>query len=241
MSWFSHFGEQFIGNSIGKRRSHLFSNSGAKAGFPTRQIDLEADEDGNLWDRADVSESGVAKFDRKDGKNQPPFPIPAEWQKNTTQQAHISATAEQDRRQNLGEELRWFIDLAAGYSNRPIRNGSFDVPGMSKRITYYGIRMLGQQNNLTYIPRFRLRQRAASEGSTPKPSNSPTSCHRRDTRARRGKVDGQDRLWFGEYGGNAIGMLIRSRRRFPNGACRHRGRRLMTRSPIVTVRCGPAQ
>ena len=28
-----------------------------------------------------------------------------------------------------------------------------------------------------------------------------------DTRARRGKVDAQNRLWFGEYGGNAIGML----------------------------------
>jgi streptogramin lyase len=203
--WFSHFGEQFL--------SKLDPQSGAvtdfpipeqKPGFPTGTLDLEADEDGNLWIGL-MYQSGIAKFDRRTEKFTI-FPIPAEWQTDTTQQAHISPTASKvDGKiwvKNSAGSLIWRLDVATGrYENV----GSFNVPGMSKRITVYGINA-DQQNNL-YILDFGYGSggigRIDAQTKQLTYFMSPTP----DTRARRGKVDGQDRLWFGEYGGNAIGML----------------------------------
>jgi virginiamycin B lyase len=205
MVWFSHFGEQFL--------SKLDPQSGAitdfpipeqKPGFPTGTLDLEADEDGNLWIGL-MYQSGVAKFDRKTEKFTI-FRIPEEWQANTTQQAHISPTASKiDGKiwvKNSAGSLIWRLDVATGrYENL----GSFDVPGTNKRITVYGINA-DLQNN-AYILDFGYgsggigRIDARSKQLTY--FKSPTL----DARARRGKVDAQNRLWFGEYGGNAIGML----------------------------------
>jgi virginiamycin B lyase len=79
------------------------------------------------------------------------------------------------------------------------------VPGTSKRITIYGINA-DQQNNL-YILDFGYGSggigRIDAQTKQLTYFKSPTL----DIRARRGKVDEQNRLWFGEYGGNAIGML----------------------------------
>jgi Carboxypeptidase regulatory-like domain len=118
MVWFSHFGEQFL--------SKLDPQSGAvtdfpipeqKPGFPTGTLDLEADEDGNLWIGL-MYQSGVAKFDRKMEQ----FTIPTEWQANTTQQAHISPTASKvDGKiwvKNSAGSLIWRLDVAYSPNQR---------------------------------------------------------------------------------------------------------------------------
>ena len=47
-----------------------------------------------------------------------------------------------------------------------------------------------------------------SAGSTPRPARSRSSrCRRARSAPRRGMMDAQDRLWFGEYRGNRIGMF----------------------------------
>ena len=205
MVWFSHFGEQFLSKLDPKTGAVTdFSIPEQKPGFPTGTLDLEADEDGNLWIGL-MYQSGIAKFDRKTEKLTI-FPIPPEWQKNTTQQAHISPTASKvDGKiwvKNSAGSLIWRLDVATG---RYEHIGSFNEQGAARRITIYGINA-DQQNNL-YILDFGYGSggigRIDAQTKQLTYYQSPTP----DTRARRGKVDGQNRLWFGEYGGNAIGML----------------------------------
>jgi virginiamycin B lyase len=109
------------------------------------------------------------------------------------------------RAENLPDQLTkliWRLDVATGHYENI---GSFNVPGATKRITVYGINA-DQQNNL-YILDFGHGSggigRIDAQTKHLTYFQSPTP----DTRARRGKVDAQNRLWFGEYGGNAIGML----------------------------------
>jgi streptogramin lyase len=205
MVWFSHFGEQFLSKLDPKTGAVTdFPIPEQKPGLPTGTLDLEADEDGNLWIGL-MYQSGVAKFDRKTEKFTI-FPIPAEWQANTTQQAHISPTASKvDGKiwvKNSAGSLIWRLDVATGqYENL----GSFDVPDTNKRITVYGINADLQNNAYILdfghgsggIGRIDARSKQLTYFKSPTP----------DARARRGKVDAQNRLWFGEYGGNAIGML----------------------------------
>jgi virginiamycin B lyase len=205
MVWFSHFGEQFLSKLDPKTGAVTdFPIPEQKPGFPTGTLDLEADEDGNLWIGL-MYQSGIAKFDRKTQKLTI-FPIPPEWQKNTTQQAHISPTASKvDGKiwvKNSAGSLIWRLDTATGHYENI---GSFDVPGTNKRITIYGINA-DLQNNVYIldfgygsggIGRIDARTKQLTYFKSPTP----------DIRARRGKVDAENRLWFGEYGGNAIGML----------------------------------
>ncbi|MBV9237800.1 MAG: carboxypeptidase regulatory-like domain-containing protein [Xanthobacteraceae bacterium] len=205
MVWFSHFGEQFLSKLDPKTGAVTdFPIPEQKPGFPTGTLDLEADEDGNLWIGL-MYQSGIAKFDRKTEKLTI-FPIPPEWQKNTTQQAHISPTASKvDGKiwvKNSAGSLIWRLDIATGHYENV---GAFDIPGTNKRITIYGINA-DLQNNLYIldfgydnggIGRIDARTKQLTYFKSPTP----------DTRARRGKVDTENRLWFGEYGGNAIGML----------------------------------
>jgi len=205
MVWYSHFGEQFLSKLDPKTGAVTdFPIPEQKPGFPTGTLDLEADQDGNLWIGL-MYQSGVAKFDRKTEKFTI-FPIPPEWQSNTTQQAHISPTASKvDGKiwvKNSAGSLIWRLDAATGqYENL----GSFNVPGTNKRIMIYGVNADLQNNayilDFGYgsggIGRIDARTKELTYFKSPTP----------DIRARRGKVDAQNRLWFGEYGGNAIGML----------------------------------
>jgi virginiamycin B lyase len=203
--WFSHFGEQFLSKFDPKTGKVTdFSIPEQKPGFPTGTLDLEADEDGNLWIGL-MYQSGIAKFDRKTEKFTI-FPIPAEWQANTTQQAHISPTASKvDGKiwvKNSAGSLIWRLDVATGHYEII---GSFNVPGATKRITVYGINA-DLQNNL-YILDFGYGSGGIGRIDAQKRQLTYFQSPTPDTRAGRGKVDGQNRLWFGEYGGNAIGML----------------------------------
>jgi streptogramin lyase len=205
MVWFSHFGEQFLSKldpKTGKVTDFVIPEQ--KAGYPTGTLDLEADEDGNLWIGL-MYQSGVAKFDRKTEKLTI-FPIPAEWQSITTQQAHISPTASKvDGKiwvKNSAGSLIWRLDPATG---RYESLGSFNVPGTSQRIQVYGINA-DQQNN-AYILDFGYGSGGIGRIDARTAELTYFKTPTRDTRARRGKVDSQNRLWFGEYGANGIGML----------------------------------
>src|SRR6516162_1013482 len=92
MVWYSHFGEQLL--------SRLDPRTGATTDFaipvqkpasPKGTLDLELDQDGNIWVGL-MYQTGMAKFDRKSGSFHI-YPIPADWQKDATQQSHFSVAA----------------------------------------------------------------------------------------------------------------------------------------------------
>jgi hypothetical protein len=123
------------------------------------------------------------------------------------------------------------LDLETGqYENL----GTFRNPANNRPIGIYGI-YADQQNN-AYILEFPVGGIGKIDAKTGKLAFYPTPTP--NARARRGRVDFQNRLWFAEYGGNGVGCSIPRRRRSLNGRSRWRGKRLMTFSPIATAKPG---
>ena len=92
------------------------------------------------------------------------------------------------------------LDLATGaYENL----GSQKVPASGQSIGIYGI-YADRQNN-AYILEFPFGGigRMDAKGGPFRFIPTPTP----NSRARRGRVDDHDRLWFAEYGSNGIGLL----------------------------------
>ena len=203
MVWFSHFGEQFLSRldpRTGKTTD--FAIAEQKKGYPTGTLDLETDEDGNLWIGL-MYQTGVARFDRKT-ETFTYFPLPADWQTNMTQQAHLSAAASKVdgkiwvKNSDRAQVMR--LDPSTGkYENL----GTMIDPAVKRPIGIYGIS--ADQNNNAYILDYGGGNIGKIDAKTKAFSIYPTPTP--NARARRGRVDAENRLWFAEYGGNAIGMF----------------------------------
>jgi streptogramin lyase len=202
MVWYSHFGEQLL--------SRLDPRTGATTDFaipvqkpasPKGTLDLELDPDGNIWVGL-MYQTGIAKFDRKGGAFRI-YPIPAEWQKDATQQSHFSVAATRvDGKawvKNTDGSQVYRLDLATGaYENL----GSFR-DHENRPIAIYGI--YADHENNAYILEFRHGGIGRIDAKSGKlafyPALTPSS------RARRGRVDHENRLWFAEYGSNRVAMF----------------------------------
>ncbi len=201
--WYSNFGEQLLSKLDPKTgKVTEFPVPVQKPGFPTGNLDLEIDQSGNLW-LALMYQTGVARFDRK-SETFTIFPLPAEWQTNSTQQAFVSPTftavdgkvwvKNTDRAQILR------LDPASGkYENF----GSFKDPITGRTITSYGI-PADPQNNV-YLLDFSSGDVGRLDAKTGKLDVFRTPVA--NSRPRRGRVDADGRLWFAEYAGNAVGMF----------------------------------
>jgi virginiamycin B lyase len=201
--WYSHFGEQFLSKldpQTGKVTD--FPIPVQKPGYPMGTLDLELDENGDIWVGL-MYQTGVAKFDRA-SETFRIYPIPKEWQQDATQQSHFSVAASKVdgkvwvKNSDRSQVMR--LDLASGhYENL----GTFRNPSTDRPIGIYGI-YADQQNN-AYILEFPFGGIGKIDARTGHLSfhQTPTA----NARARRGRVDSQNRLWFAEFGGNAIGMF----------------------------------
>jgi virginiamycin B lyase len=203
MVWFSNFGEQFLSKldpHTGKVTN--FAIPVQKPDYPTGTLDLELDADGNLW-LGLMYQTGVAKFDRASETFQI-YPLPGEWQKEATQQSHLSVAATKVdgkawvKNSDGSQVMR--LDLANGtYENL----GTFRNPANNRPIGIYGI--YADQQNDAYILEFpfggigKIDAKSGRLAFYPAPSAN--------ARARRGRVDDQNRLWFAEFGANGIGMF----------------------------------
>jgi virginiamycin B lyase len=201
--WFSNFGEQFL-SKLDPRTGEVtnFAIPIQKPGFPTGTLDLELDEDGNLWIGL-MYQSGVAKFDRSTETFQI-YPLPPDWQKEATQQSHLSVAATKvDGKawvKNSDGSRVMRLDLAHGnYENL----GTYRDPRNNRPIGIYGI-YADQQNN-AYILEFPSGGVGKIDAKTARLSFYPTPSA--NARARRGRVDSQNRLWFAEFGADAVGMF----------------------------------
>jgi virginiamycin B lyase len=202
MVWFSHFGEQFLSKldpKTGKVTDHPIPVQ--KPGAPMGTLDLELDQDGNIWIGL-MYQTGMAKFDRASASFRI-YPIPSEWQTDAAQQSHFSTAATKvDGKvwvKNTDRSQVYRLDVASGrYENL----GSFRDPE-NRPIAIYGI-YADQQNN-AYILEFRFGGIGRIDATTGKLSFYPTPTP--FSRARRGRVDHENRLWFAEYGSNGVAMF----------------------------------
>jgi virginiamycin B lyase len=203
MVWFANFGEQYL-SRLDPRTGKVtnFAIPVQKPGYPMGTLDLELDADGNLWIGL-MYQTGIAKFDRA-SETFRIYPIPADWQKEATQQSHLSvAGTKVDGKawvKNSDGSQVMRLDLASGtYDNL----GTFRNPANNRPIGIYGI-YADQQNN-AYILEFPAGGIGKIDAKTGRLAFYPAPTA--NARARRGRVDANNRLWFAEFGGNGIGMF----------------------------------
>jgi virginiamycin B lyase len=201
--WYSDFGQMFLGKMDPKTGAVVqYPIPETKKGWPLGTLNLEIDQEGNPWIGL-MYQSAVAKFDRKTETFQT-WSTPAEWDNDAGQLGHLAI-------QGMPVDGKVWIKQSEGNNiyrldpaSRQFENlGSFKDPRNGKRIGTYGLHS-DYENNI-YLLDFAAGNIVKIDAKTKLPTvyMTPTPS----SRPRRGRVDVQDRLWFAEYAGNAIGMF----------------------------------
>jgi streptogramin lyase len=201
--WYSDFGQMFLGKMDPKTgKVTQYPIPVVKPGWSEGTLDLEFDKDDNPWVGV-MYQSAIAKFDRKSEKFQM-WQTPKEWDTDAGQLGHLAITG------THGDNKVWIKNSDGGniyrldlVSNKMENLGAFKDPRTGRRIGTYGIHSDAQNN--AYLLDFAagniVKVDAKSKDVTIYLTPTPNS------RPRRGRVDHEGRLWFGEYQGNAIGMF----------------------------------
>jgi virginiamycin B lyase len=199
--WFSSFGEMNIGSldpATGKVTEYPIPEQ--KKGWPNGVLGLHPDPDGNLW-AGMMYQAGVAKLDRKTGKVQV-FNVPANMNAANTQ-TNMAAPQRSNIDGKVWTQNNGFagvhrIDVASGawetfepFKGLPGTHNIYDVIPDSHNNAYFTDLLTST------IGRIDAKSGQVTLYETPTQESGP----------RRGMMDGQDRLWFGEYRGNRIGMF----------------------------------
>jgi streptogramin lyase len=201
--WYSDFGQMFLGKMNAKTgKVTQYPIPVVKPGWPEGTLDLEFDKDDNPWVGV-MYQSAIAKFDKKTEKFQI-WQTPKEWDTDGGQLGHLAVEGTPTdskvwiKNSDVGNIYR--LDLV---SNKMENLGNFKDPRTGKRIGTYGIH--SDAHNNAYLLDFSAGNIVKIDAKTKVPTvyQTPTP----DSRPRRGRVDPQGRLWFAEYGGNAIGMF----------------------------------
>jgi virginiamycin B lyase len=208
--YYSSFHEQFIGQLDPKSGAVTqYPTPVLKPGYPTGSLDLELDSHtGDLW-LAMMFQGGILKFDPKT-KAMQTWSIPAEDQNEVTQQAFLSVPSPVDGKLWIKDSARravYRLDPATGKFERfgPIvaPDGhtifNYGIQADSKN-DMYGLDFPGLvygADRTNYVSHVDAQTGAMSSYQIP--------THQ--SRARRGRFDAQDRLWFGEFDGNNVAMF----------------------------------
>jgi len=201
--WYSDFGQMFLGKMDAKTgKVTQYPIPVVKPGWPEGTLDLEFDKDDNPWVGV-MYQNAIAKFDKKTEKFQI-WQTPKEWDTDGGQLGHLALEGTNVdnkvwiKNSDIGNIYR--LDLV---SSKFENLGNFKDPKTGKRIGTYGIHT-DQQNN-AYLLDFSAGNIVKIDAKTKIPTvyQTPTP----DSRPRRGRVDPEGRLWFGEYQGDAIGMF----------------------------------
>ena len=197
--WYAAFGEQIIGKmdpATGKITE--FTVPTLKPAAPKGILGMRFDEDDNLW-LALQFQGGVAKFDTRTEKFQV-WKLPPHLDGDHVQINQISP----DRHKVDGKV--WFQDAGTYTVLRlDVKSGNIEMfsPFEIPRPNVYDV-IPDQQNNGWYLPlgaeevgRIDAKTGAITRFTTPTKGSGP----------RRGMMDDQERLWFGENRGDRIGMF----------------------------------
>ncbi len=201
--WYTNFGEQFLGKldpATGKASE--FKMTQFKPEWPTGNLDINADKDGQLWIGM-MYQAAIAKFDPKT-EQFTYYPVSSERNKPDTQLNMVTLNQAVDGKiwvNDAGSQGILRLDLATGkYEDLdPIQK----LPGGARAHSFYDI-VPDSRNNLyltdfqsNYIMRVDAKDFSVTTFQTPTPMS----------RNRRGHMDSQDRFWFAEYRGNNIAMF----------------------------------
>jgi len=202
-AWYSDFGNQFVGV--------LDPKTGAvkdipipvlKPEQPKGGLDLEFDPQGNVW-LSMMYQAGVSRIDRKT-HDVKAYPFPKEWQTASTQASMVSP-----QHSDVDGKV-WSNNQEDHYGYRlDVATGQWENFGQAKDPAGRQIRAYGMptdlQNNVYQLgfSSTHIGLRKANEGGLVRIWATPTA----GSKPRRGRVDEQNRLWFAEYGANAIGMF----------------------------------
>ena len=201
--WYSDFGQMFLGKMDPKTgKVTQYPIPVVKPGWSEGTLDLEFDKDDNPWVGV-MYQSSIAKFDKKSEKFQM-WQTPKEWDTDAGQLGHLAITGTHSdnkvwiKNSDGGNIYRLDLD-----SNKMENLGAFKDPRTGRRIGTYGIH--SDVDNNAYLLDFAagniVKLDAKTKNMTVYVTPTPNS------RPRRGRVDHDGRLWFGEYQGNAIGMF----------------------------------
>ena len=201
--WYSDFGQMYLGRMDPKSGEVTqFPIPETKKGFPVCTLDLETDQNDNLWIGV-MYQGSIARFDRTTGAFRQ-WSIPKEWNSDAGQLGHLATTATHvDNKvwiKNSDGNNIYRLDLS---TDKIESLGSYKDPATGRRIGSYGIHS-DSANNLYLldysagnIGRIDAKTKDFTVYVTPTPRSRP----------RRGRVDAHDRLWFAEYGADGVGML----------------------------------
>ena len=201
--WYTDFGQMFLGKmdpDTGEVTQYPIPIT--KPDWPVGTLDLEADREGNIWVGV-MYQANIAKFDPKTEQFQQ-WNVPAEWQSDSSQTGHLAVRATHvDGKvwmKNSDETNIYRMDLATGeFEDLGVQ---FDAT-TGRKLGVYGIH--SDSNNNAYLLDFSSNNIGKLDAVTGELTVYKTPSE--GSRPRRGRVDGQDRLWFAEYGTNAIGVF----------------------------------
>ena len=206
MAWYASFGEQILGK-LDPRTAQVteYQIPLLKPGAPTGILGMRFDQDQNLW-LAMQFQGGIAKFDKKTERFQT-WSLPPELNGDHVQINQVSPD------QHHVDGKVWLQDAGTYRVFRlDVKSGRFEVfePYKIPRPNVYDV--IPDSSNNGYflvmgaeeVGRIDAVTGAIEIFKTPTPGSGP----------RRGMMDAQDRLWFGENRSDSIGMFDTHTRRF---------------------------
>src|SRR3984957_6925213 len=198
-AWYASFGEQILGKmdpDTGKVTEYQLPR--LKSGSPTGSLALRFDKDENLWLGMQF-QGGIAKFDRKTGKFQT-WSLPPELNGDYVQINQVSP-------EHTYVDGKVWLQDAGTYTvlRLDLKSGKFEVfaPYAIPRPNIYDV-ISDAQNNayFTVMGKENIGRIDAKTGKIT-PHQTPTG----GSGPRRGMMDQEGRLWFGENRGDRIGMF----------------------------------
>jgi virginiamycin B lyase len=201
--WYAHFGEQILSKlDPVTGRSTDYAMPILKPGHPKGSLDLEVAPDGKIWVGM-MFQGAVASFDPGSEKFRV-YSLPEQFQSDATQVSHFAVDGMKAdgkvwvKNSEKSQVLR--LDPETGVWENM---GSFRTPS-GQPIGIYGL--YSDSANNVYLLEFTGHGGIGRvEAKTGKLTYFPTPTAL--SRARRGRADSQDRLWFAEFGGNAVAMF----------------------------------
>ena len=206
MAWYASFGEQILGKldpSTGKVTEYPVPL--LKPAAPTGILGMRFDRDQNLWLGLQF-QGGIAKFDRKTETFQA-WSLPPKLNGDHVQINQVSPD------QHHIDGKVWLQDAGTYTVLRlDVRTGTFEVfePYKIPRPNVYDVIPDSMNNGFFLVMgaedvgKIDARTGKITIFKTPTPGSGP----------RRGMMDGQDRLWFGENRADRIGMFDTKTERF---------------------------
>jgi streptogramin lyase len=203
MIWYSDFGSHYLGMldpKTGKATEYPIPVT--KPGAPLGSLDMVFDKEGNIW-MGTMYQGSLAKFDRKTQKFQT-WGSPTFKERDEARIAMIMPINNGvDDVVWIGGDSEYAVNVKTGEWQAIDYEASQPKDKIVKGLSAYGVasdsknNFYGMNLNGTYIIKKDAKTGMVTPYATPTPDAGP----------RRGHMDSEDRLWFGEFRGNRIGMF----------------------------------